>query len=139
MYFAYFICTYCALGSGSRCMICVILFFTLRESKNLLPCENSARFAKPHVRNRESNSDTSGHFLFMIMHIFYIFGTAYSCILWNAYFCILMNICAYLCIFCIYMHMHIMHIYAFAYICIFWVCLHIYLLHFIQAQPGANW
>ena len=60
-----------------------------------------------------------------IVHIFCIFGIAYSCIFWNAYFCILM---------------HILQIYAyFAYICIFWVYLHMYHLHFFQAQSGANW
>ena len=59
-----------AIGSGPRYMICVSLFSTLRESKNLLPCENhvqflhGCRFFDSHnEQKRATKSDTSGHCL----------------------------------------------------------------------------
>ena len=64
----------------------------------------------------------------------YIYCIFHLCILCIFSACLVLHILAYFdmlisaswCIICIYM-------------CIFWVCLHIYLSHFIQAQPGANW
>ena len=51
------------LGSGPRYTICVTLFCTLRESKNLRPRENRTRFSKTITQKRATNSDTSGHCL----------------------------------------------------------------------------
>ena len=50
-----------ALGSGPRYMIWITLFCTLRQSKNLRPCENRVRFSHGrNVQKRVTKSDTSG-------------------------------------------------------------------------------
>ena len=65
--------SHCCLGSGPRYMICVTLFCTLRESKNLRPFENRVRFSHGRrffgsrsVQTRATKSDASGHCLLLL-------------------------------------------------------------------------